>query len=407
MIKEYALNSALTESEIKDIVRGARSERQADRMIERWANEVGFARKERTLCESQRDTSRMISAVKNLAANSFLTESQLIHIIDRNEHLDYADINESVLADLVRRELDGFIVNESYDDEYEDEYDEDYDDEVNESRRSRDDLNYYEILEAYNRKIEEAGLNESDEGDYDEIYEAYDRRLDESDESNESDEYHEILEAYNRKLEEAGLSESDDDDEDDFEDDDDFDIDDEFESDDDFEDDEEVSESSKDYSYEEILEAYNRKMGLNENNKPTGDVNTIIFGQDDRIEIPVGYTHIAVDFDGSVNAYTDKPILGEEGWEGNGVTRVGRVSWDDYKLTSGSNDENVLRNAKRAKMVSSLANIHDGFNLEDQFTRSDSFTHWSSDYNYSPVVEATLFNAPKTNRFLSVPSHML
>lgn len=387
LIKEYSLTTPLNEGEIKEIIGLSDSKTKAGRLFEQWAKDIKEMREERRENESSTDTRFMVESIRNLASKTFLTEAQLMHIVDKNEQLDFKDINESVLVDLVKRELDGFS---GYD-------------RINESKKYAPRLG-----ERLKR-----GLRESKS------------RLDESDTVTLGSEEFEIPKGtkfisvdYDTvawksmptgqdksgrwvgpgKIGVIGPGWGDG-----------------WEN---------YADSYKSGEYDDFEHVWTVKDFIksgygeylnesNEENITKGDVNTIIFGQDDRIEIPVGYTHIAVDFDGTVNAYTNRPVLGEEGWEGEGPIRIGRVEWDDYKLQSGSNDINLLRNEKRAKMLGSVISVHDKINIGSQLERTNSFLQWKSDFQVSDsivnesVMDMPSVQVPQMNRFLAVPAHML
>lgn len=286
-LEKIALSSALTESEVFDII-GKASESRAELLLNEHVKDTLRSRQERAMNESREDAEAMVDTIQALARKSFLTEAQLARIVDKNDHLNFSEINESTLVELVRKELDQFGTED-----------------LKESRTRR-------FKNSLNESNGSKALNNSEP-----------RRLFE----NES------------------------------------------------------------------------------NNIQVGDINTILFGEDDKIELPVGYTHVAVDFDGTVNAYTSKPVFGKEGWEGEGIARIGRVTWDDVKL-SGSNDKNVLDNERCNKMRASLVQVHDQINLGDNFAKMNAYSNWKSDYMTAQEVvnEST---TPAVNRFLAVPAHLL
>lgn len=511
LIKEYSLTTPLNEGEIKEIIGLSDSKTKAGRLFEQWAKDIKEMREERRENESSTDTRFMVESIRNLASKTFLTEAQLMHIVDKNEQLDFKDINESVLVDLVKRELDGFSgydrINESK--RFAPRLGERLKRGLKESKSRLDEstinlggdevevpkgtkfISIDEEVVAWSKEPENAGgrggykwvgsgklgvigkgwtgfediaWDIHKEADKKGTYDAEERikrdylftlkdfiRLDageylttlnEADltvrlngkevEVPEGTEFISVdgkvtawksLPKFNtRKSEFTGkkiavLGDGVED----------------FETlIDDKREDEEMEGSEIGEYFEEnfifsikelkknnnldklILDDLNEaKSDIHNPHKTHGDINTIIFGQDDRIDLPVGYTHIAVDFDGTVNAYTNRPVLGEEGWEGEGPIRIGRVEWDDYKLQSGSNDINLLRNEKRAKMLGSVISVHDKINIGSQLERANSFLQWKSDFQVSDsivnesVMDMPSVQVPQMNRFLAVPAHML
>lgn len=480
LIKNFALNSALTEAEVYRIIGETGNTKRQERLLENWAEEVKDAREYRMSKEYEEDVELALDSVRNLAGQTFLTEAQILHIIDKNEHLDYQDINESVLAELCIRELQGFGrpgfgLNESTISLGGDEVEVpngtkfiSIDDEVvawSKEPKNAGAKGGYKWIGSGKLGVigkgwegfEDIAWDIEKEAEKRETYDAdekikkeylftlkdfikfdageYLTTLNEADltirlngkevEVPEGTEFISVdgkvtawksLPKFNTHKSEftgkkiAVLGDGVED----------------FETlIDDKREDEEMEDSEIGEYFEENFIFSIKELKKNNNldklilddlnesdihnpHKTHGDINTIIFGQDDRIDLPVGYTHIAVDFDGSVNAYTSAPILGEEGWEGEGSLRIGRVVWDDYKLQGGTNDINLLRNEKRAKMLGSMASIHDSFNLGSQLTRAGSFLQWQSDYRpEDSIVNESILPAPKINRFLAIPNHML
>lgn len=176
-----------------------------------------------------------------------------------------------------------------------------------------------------------------------------------------------------------------------------------------------------------LLESHRalNETALGDDSQVGDDINTIVFGKGDEIKLPVGYTHITVDLDGSVNAYTSKPVYGKNGWVGDSPKRIGRVVWDDHLVAGGSKDPRIIQSTKQEVTAKQVYNIQNGLSLTRPFTDAYAFKSWKALADAEDLVPQAAQVAdpkaaavshtineskkpvPTVNRFTAIPSHMV